>query len=50
MKKYIVIFLLFFVTHSYAEKANKIEITGNNRVGKETIKVYGEKKWKKLTT
>ena len=39
MKKYIVIFLLFFGTHSYSEIANKIEITGNNRVGEETIKV-----------
>lgn len=42
MKKYIVIFLLFFGTHSYSEIANKIEITGNNRVGEETIKVYGD--------
>ena len=42
MKKYIVIFLLFFGTHSYSEIANKIEITVNNRVGEETIKVYGD--------
>ena len=42
MKKYIAIFLLFFNSYSYSEIVNKIEVTGNERVSKETIAVYGD--------
>ena len=42
MKKYIAIFLLFFYTYSYSEIVKKIEVTGNERVSKETIAVYGD--------
>ena len=40
-KIYITIFLLFFV-NLYADIVQKIEVKGNNRIGDETIKVYGE--------
>ncbi len=42
MKKYIIIFLLFFNTYSYSEIINKIQVEGNDRVSKETIMVYGD--------
>ena len=43
MKKYIIIFLLFVIgTYSHAEVVNKLVVTGNDRISKETIKVYGE--------
>ena len=43
MIKYIFItFILFTFNFANAEIVNKIEINGNNRVGDETIKVYGE--------
>ncbi len=42
MKKYIVIFLLFFSTNSFSEIVNKVNVQGNERISKETILVYGE--------
>ena len=42
MTKYIILFLFFFNSILYAEVVKKIDITGNKRVSKETIIVYGE--------
>ena len=42
MKKYIIAFLFFINTYSYSEIVNKVEITGNDRVSKETVMVYGD--------
>ena len=42
MKKYIIIFLLFFSTSSFSEIVNKVTVQGNDRISKETILVYGE--------
>jgi len=43
MKNFITVisFSLFILTSLFAETANKINITGNNRISIETIKVYG---------
>ena len=37
----IIFLILFFLTKSHAEIANKIVIEGNNRVSEDTIKLYG---------
>ena len=43
MPKYILLILLSFFSfsHLHAEVVNKIEINGNSRISKETIKIYG---------
>jgi outer membrane protein insertion porin family len=46
MKKYIILLLFIFNINAYSAIVNKIEITGNNRISAETIKVYGEIKLK----
>ena len=33
---------IFLYSNAFAEIVNKIEITGNGRISKETIKVYGD--------
>ena len=44
MKNFIAVisFSIFLLTNLLAETANKINITGNNRISIETIKVYGD--------
>ena len=44
MKNFIIVisFSFFLLTGLLAETANKINITGNNRISIETIKVYGD--------
>ena len=46
MKKTLILILSLFFTfvfnNLYAEIINKVEVTGNDRVGKETIIVYGD--------
>ena len=43
MIKYIYIaFLFFYLSIANSEVVKRIEISGNDRVGDETIKVYGE--------
>ena len=43
MKKFLILFYLIFTTNFLsAEIIKKIEITGNERVSEETIKVYGD--------
>ena len=37
-----IFFFIFFLTSSYAEIVNKLDIIGNKRISQETIKVYGE--------
>ena len=41
MKKYLILFLLLFYNSAFSEIVKKIEITGNERISDETIKVYG---------
>ena len=49
MKKFLILFYLIFTTNFLsAEIIKKIEITGNERVSDETIRVYGEIKLKSL--
>ena len=40
-KLYILIFLLFFSTHSFSEVVKQVDIEGNQRVNSETIKIFG---------
>ena len=42
MFKYLTVFLFLIYTNALAEVIKRIEISGNKRVSKETIKVYGE--------
>ncbi len=42
MIKYIFIIIFFLFSHAHSEIVKKVEITGNDRVSTETIKVYGE--------
>ena len=42
MKKIIIALTFFIFTNLYAESVKKIVIKGNERISKETIKVYGE--------
>ncbi len=42
MKKYLCFLFIFLYSNAFAEIVNKIEITGNGRISKETIKVYGD--------
>ena len=42
MFKYLTVFLFLIYTNAFAEVIKRIEISGNKRVSKETIKVYGE--------
>ena len=37
-----IFFFIFFLTSSYAEIVNKLDIIGNKRISQETIEVYGE--------
>ena len=43
MLRYILLILISFFSFSFlnAEMVNKIEINGNSRISKETIKIYG---------
>ena len=38
----ILLFLIFFNLNAFAEVVKKIEVTGNDRVSKETIVVFGD--------
>ena len=42
MKKYLIIFVILFNSTLFAEVANNLEITGNDRISVETIRVYGD--------
>lgn len=41
MIKYLIAFIIFFSQLSFAEIIKELKITGNDRISKETIKVYG---------
>ena len=42
-KKFLIfIFTIFYFSTSYSNEINKIQINGNERIGKETIIVYGD--------
>ena len=38
----IILYLILFTNHLSAEIIKKIQITGNDRVSDETVKVYGD--------
>ncbi|MDC0473174.1 outer membrane protein assembly factor BamA [Pelagibacteraceae bacterium] len=42
MKKYLIIFTILFNTTLFAEVVKKLNISGNDRISVETIKVYGD--------
>tara|TARA_B110000211_G_C14085661_1_gene556551 strand:- start:1249 stop:3474 length:2226 start_codon:yes stop_codon:yes gene_type:complete len=42
MYKYLILFFLFINTNLSAEVVQKITVSGNDRISKETIRVYGE--------
>ncbi len=39
---YLIITIFFFSSYLFAENVSKVEISGNQRVSEETIKIYGE--------
>ena len=41
MKKLLYMFVLLFFTHLNAEIVNVLDVKGNKRVSKKTIKLYG---------
>ena len=42
MYKYLILFFLFINTNLSAEVVQNITVSGNDRISKETIRVYGE--------
>ena len=39
---FIILFLSFFIANSNSEVVNKVEVSGNERISLETIKIYGD--------
>ena len=42
IKRFLILFTLFFLSQANTEEVNKLVIEGNKRVSDETIKVYGD--------